>query len=182
MTQRASEGDQELRIGVIADTHVPVRARHLPEEVFTYFKGVDLILHAGDIIDRVVLDDLLSLAPVRAVRGNCDPPLVFDGHRLPRQRLVEIAGWRIGLIHGDGSRRTVEQAWHELTTAYQDLDAVVFGHSHQPYVERRDGVLLFNPGSAADRRRQPQCSVGIITVGEGRLEAEHIFYDRTIKD
>lgn len=195
-----------MRIGVISDTHVPVRARALPGEVFEIFAGVDLILHAGDLITLNVLDELGSIAQVLAVHGNVDRVEVLA--RLPATRRLEVWGNGlvkvdgkvvvetgleaqgqdvvpvgdphagvvgvsesktgkpivIGLVHGhEGFGRTTPE---RAASHFPDADVVVFGHSHQPMNEWRDDRLLFNSGSATDRRRAPRCSVGILEVGK----------------
>lgn len=196
-----------MRIGVISDTHVPVRARALPGEVLRIFAGVDLILHAGDLVTLDVLDELRAIAPVFAVRGNVDHPEVQE--RLPAVLRIEvgqsgvvkvetkvIAGGRpqlraglqaeseaeseaqaqaqaqaapspgvvIGLVHGhEGKGRTTAE---RAASNVPDASIVVFGHSHQPMNEWREGRLLFNPGSATDPRRAPPATVGIIEVSE----------------
>src|SRR5690554_1667245 len=116
------------KIGVLSDTHMPHRARHLPAQVYTGFIGVDLILHAGDIMEWSVIQELSTLAPVEAVYGNMDYPETRQ--RLKRRRIVEIGGIKIGLIHGDGAgTNTVARA----KQAFPEVDCIVFGHSHRPY-------------------------------------------------
>lgn len=158
-----------VRIGVIADTHIPGRARRLPAEVLEHFSGVDLILHAGDLITRAVLDELGRIAPVVAVAGNNDPePLAAE---LGLTRDLNLAGSRIGLTHGHVGRgkSTVERALSQ----FEQMDCVVFGHSHIPYVARHGRTLAFNPGSPTDRRRSPHFSVGLLTIGPDGVRAEH---------
>jgi uncharacterized protein len=148
------------RIGVVSDTHVPEFEPELPSRLLERFRGVDLILHAGDITSQSTLDTLGDVAPVVAVQGN------HDGHlELPLQRVVEAGGVRIGLIHGHRGRvrEFPGVAWNEafagskfwwngvrqhVLDAFADepVDAVVFGHIHRPLVEWHDGRLLFNPG------------------------------------
>lgn len=154
-----------VTIGVVSDTHVPLRARSLPGEVFRGLDGVDLILHAGDILDESVIRELCAVAPVEAVAGNCDPwPL---RNRLGPQKIVEIGGVKIGLTHGHlGVGRTAAERAAGLFAA-QGVACVVFGHSHSPFNEVLDGVLLFNPGSPTDRRREPLPSYGILTIDSG---------------
>lgn len=173
-----------FRVGVISDTHVPKRARTIPEWVFEAFEGVDLILHAGDLTTLEVLDELARLAPVEAVAGNMDLMGVGDSAALPRRRVVDAAGVRIGLIHGDDGpgRSTPERARLAFKADPYGVTpgaaargsgrpgtvvgprVIVFGHSHQPFNEVVDGVLMFNPGSATDARTAGEPSVGILTV------------------
>lgn len=157
------------RIGVISDTHIPHRAKAIPPIVFELFKDVGMILHAGDLVTLDVLIELEAIAPVYAVYGNVDPPEVTV--RLPKKREIEVQGVRIGLVHGDGpGRSTAERA----LAAFPDAHCVVFGHSHIPMCQRVGKTLLFNPGSATDRRSQPQHSVGILTVSGQAVEGEII--------
>lgn len=158
-----------MRIGVVSDTHIPMRARALPQLLFDAFADVDVILHAGDVAIENVLLDLEALAPVYAVRGNVDPPELW--RKLPQRRLLDLAGARIGLIHGDGvSGSTPQRALKAF--ANDRVDCVVFGHSHTPMCERRNGLLLFNPGSPTDRRRQAQHSYGLLTINDGQVDGE----------
>lgn len=158
-----------VRIGVISDTHIPYRAKAIPPIVFDLFRGVDMILHAGDLVTLDVMTELEAIAPLYAVYGNVDPPEVVE--RLPKKREILVEGLRIGLVHGDGpGGSTPERA----LAAFTGVDCVVFGHSHTPMCQRAGQTLLFNPGSATDRRREPQHSVGILTVAGGKIDGEII--------
>lgn len=165
-----------MKVLVLSDTHIPQRARALPPIIYEALAEADLILHAGDIVSQAVLDELAQFAPVHAVCGNVDPWDLWM--RLPRRRLVELNGYRIGLIHGDGedSHRTPERA----LAAFPGADCVVFGHTHRPLNERRGQTFLFNPGSATDRRGVPHCSFGWLHLGAGPgepIRGEHVFID-----
>ena len=163
-----------MRIGVVSDTHIPNRARQLPPVLFDLFDGVDLILHAGDVVETRVLTELTAIAPVEAVAGNMDP---FDLQQtLKEQKILELAGFRIGMIHGHGGSNRLKTPQRALDAFVDDdVDCVVFGHSHQPYLKRINGILLFNPGSPTDRRREPRYSCGILTLGK-TIEAEHLYF------
>ena len=146
-----------MRIGVISDTHGLVR-----DQAVAALRGSEMILHAGDVGSGDVLDTLDGIAPVIAVRGNIDWPAWAE--TLPETRTVEIAGRRLHLLHDIGML--------DLDPAAEGIDAVIFGHSHQPLNERRDGVLYLNPGSAGPRRfRLPIC-LARLDVGEEGLVAE----------
>ena len=197
------------RVGVIADTHVPESLPALPGEIARLFQGVDLILHAGDVTGEEVLDELRLIAPVVAVQGN------HDRLDLPGSIVIEIGSKRIGLIHGSRPK------WKELPSivsnevfdgkpfwwggfqrqvlrTFPDVDAIIFGHFHRPYVARRQNVLLFNPGAVYQltakqakaelarpqpllrrayllnaRRRLPIApSVGLLTIEDGTIKAD----------
>lgn len=151
------------RVGVISDTHIPRRARTLPDWVRRAFAGVDLILHAGDLTTLGVLDDLAAIASVEAVAGNVDA-MGAAARVLPAKKVVEVAGVRVGLVHGhEGPGGTTPE---RALAAFRDagVRVVVFGHSHQPLNEVVDGVLLFNPGSATDPRWAGEPTVGLLTI------------------
>lgn len=152
-----------VKIGVISDTHIPTRADHLPEVIFQHFKGVDLILHAGDLEDIMVLYDLEDIAPVKAVVGNMDPYEL--GEELPAKRSVKVGGVNIGLIHGWGDPKGLPQRVLEAFSG-ENVSCIVFGHSHQPFNQEVQGILLFNPGSPTDRVFAPYNSIGILHIGK----------------
>lgn len=161
-----------MKIGVLSDTHIPNRARGLPREIFEVFQDVNLILHAGDLVQEEVLLDLLSLAPVEAVAGNMDP-LDLE-RRLGEKKLLDLAGVRVGLIHGYGAKgKTMERAYQAF--AGEEPRAVVFGHSHQPCNTLYRGVLMFNPGSPTDKRWEKYPSCGLLTIKDGGITGEIIY-------
>ncbi len=161
-------------VGVLSDTHIPVVAPRLPRDIIEIFKreGVSLILHAGDMVVPSVVEDLLEVAPVRAVAGNMDKPSVQD--EWPLKDIVQVEDVKIGLIHGWGPP-------HDLASrvldafAQEDVDCVVFGHSHLPYKQREGDVLLFNPGTPTDTRFSSSKSLGILEVEGGEVRGRHIF-------
>jgi putative phosphoesterase len=111
-----------------------------------------------------VLEELEALAPVAAVHGNVDEPALVA--TLPARRVVEAEGLRLGVVHSGGMRA----GRHErLRSWFPDCDAVAYGHSHQPEVDRSDGVWILNPGSAADRRREPTHTMIVIREGVPKL-------------
>lgn len=159
-----------MLIAAISDTHVPDKARALPEALVERLRAVDLILHAGDITTISTLNQLKTLASTEAVYGNVDDSILKA--TLPRSQIVEAGGFRIGLIHGDGSGggTTLERAYR----AFTGVDCIVFGHSHYPHIERRDTVLMVNPGSPTDRRRAPRPSFALLSTNGG-LTAEIVY-------
>lgn len=162
-----------MLIGVLSDTHLR-EGQYLPGFVWDIFEGVDLILHAGDIVRQEVITDLAVLAPVRAVRGNCDSWELTD---LPSRDIIDFGGLRIGLIHGNvgvGST-TPERALNAF--AAESVDIVVFGHSHQPFWGWINNILLFNPGSSTDKRREKYFSLGTIELINGQIAANHHFFN-----
>jgi hypothetical protein len=150
-----------MKIGVISDTHIPEASLQLPSDIFRAFEDSDLILHAGDILDMTLIEELSQLAEVRAVRGNLD--FFARACSLPETLVIEIGGFRIGLIHGTGAPHRLAE---RVLRRFEDVDCVVFGHSHRPHNEILGGVLTFNPGSPTDRRYAPCLSYGILELDE----------------
>ena len=130
----------------------------------------ELILHAGDVVAASVLRELAELAPVEAVHGNMDEPALRAG--LPERRVVEVEAVRIGLVHIPGARAGREE---RLLSWFPGCDAVVYGHTHLPQVERHRGVWILNPGSPTERRRAPRHSMLVLEARRGELDIEHVF-------
>ena len=150
------------KIGVISDTHVP-HFKKLPEAIWEHFDGVELIIHAGDLSVLAVLNELEALAPVIAVQGNIEYEEVML--QLPIKREIVVGQCRIGIVHILGeTHNRVKVARQE----FPEARVVVFGHSHIPYNQEHGGQLLFNTGSATDRRRQARCSIGLLYVDDGK--------------
>jgi len=144
-------------VAVIADTHMPRGNRRLPVERLI---GADAILHAGDLMEREVLEALQALGPpVHAVRGNVDSSWLQA--RLPPQLSVEFEGVTIAMLHDAGPAQGRLQ---RMRRRFPDAHAVIFGHSHIPLHEERDGFQIFNPGSPTERRRQPHHTMGLATI------------------
>jgi putative phosphoesterase len=148
------------KIGVISDTHIP-HFKKLPEAIWQHFADVELIIHAGDLSVLSVLDELETIAPVVAVQGNVEQEEVVL--KLPIKREVVVGHCRIGVVHILGVAKTHARMGR---LEFPDARVVVFGHSHVPYNQEHDGQLLLNPGSATDRRRQPECSIGLLYVDD----------------
>ncbi|MFP4015716.1 MAG: metallophosphoesterase family protein [Halanaerobiales bacterium] len=157
-----------MKIGVISDTHIPTKTKKIPDKVFDIFQGVDLIIHAGDIVQQEVLDQLSDYAPVKAVTGNIDPYPFRE--TLPDKLILEVAGYEIAVIHGHNVRGHI---MNTLSFIFPDADIIIFGHTHRPCNQMINGQLHFNPGSPTDRRMQKKHSVGIIKLGE-EIESEII--------
>jgi putative phosphoesterase len=153
------------RLLLISDTHIPGRARRLPDAVRAAAAAADLILHAGDWVSASVLDDLLAYGDVLGVCGNNDGPDLRA--RLPEVARREIGGLRFALVHetGDAKHRHAR-----MDAEFPDAEVVVFGHSHIPWDSVTPGGLrLLNPGSPTDRRRQPVCTMMTVVADAGEL-------------
>ena len=181
-----------MRVGLISDTHFPTVATRLHPAIFQVFEGVDLILHAGDLTGPDVISILEQIAPVIAVRGDQDQGL----DHLPVLQVLELGGKRIGLVHGNRPRwlewpgftwnMFFGQRWFLAPRFYvsvvrrfegENVDCIVCGHVHRPFIGDVNGTLVANPGSAyiniLDRRTQPgqYVSVGMLEINGGSLQA-----------
>jgi len=140
---KVSSFDVSKTVGLIADTHIPARARSIPKRVFEIFENVDFIVHAGDLVELAVIDELEQLAPVLAVYGNMDGPEVSGA--LPKLNSLKVFDWKIGVIHDPGAlfgmgkmREIVKQ---------NDFNVLVYGHTHNSGIKWDRNILFINPGS-----------------------------------
>ena len=158
---------------MISDTHLPRGARRIPDACLARMRDADLVLHAGDFTAPSVLEELERLGPpVAAVHGNVDAEELR--RTLPEARMVAADGTRIAMVHDAGpSKGRLER----MRLRFPDADAVVFGHSHIPLHEERDGFQIFNPGSPTDRRRQRRHTMGVATVDGDRVTFKHVMLD-----
>jgi uncharacterized protein len=155
-------------IAVISDTHLPRGARRLPDACVERIRAAQLVLHAGDVMTADALEKIEAVGPpVAAVRGNVDAPELQ--RRLPGRRVIEADGLRIAMVHDAGPSRG---RFERLRRWFPDADAVVFGHSHLPLHEARDGFQIFNPGSPTEGRRAP-----VHTMGLGRIEGRDLRFE-----
>ena len=164
---------QEMKIGVLSDTHIRARVdgERLAERLLSGpFSQVDMILHAGDHVISD-LDSCFEGIPYFGICGNMDK--LSD--QLPLRRVVRAGGKKIGMVHGWGPPEGIEKRVFDSFVA-EDIDALVFGHSHLPFCRSVGSVLLINPGSPTDRRAAPFHSVGILYVAD-RISGEIICID-----
>ena len=154
-----------MNVLVVSDTHLgAATVDRMPPEVWTLADEADVVLHAGDVCERAVLDALGRRATVHAVLGNNDHDL---RGQLPEVLQVELGGVRIGMIHDSG---LTAGRGPRMARRFPHADVVVFGHSHDPLVEPVEGgLLLVNPGSPTQRRRQPVHTVAWLEVSEGEV-------------
>jgi uncharacterized protein len=161
---------EPVRVVVLADTHAPRRWKACPPRVAAHLRGADLILHAGDVCTAAVLDELAGYAPVRAVLGNNDGPDVA-AWGAPRTLELGLDGVAVAMIH-DSGQATGRPA--RMRRRFPGADLVIFGHSHIPLDHSEHGQRIFNPGSPTDRRRQPQGTLGLLEVADGRVVSARI--------
>ncbi|MEU2664231.1 YfcE family phosphodiesterase [Micromonospora sp. NPDC007220] len=156
-----------MRLVITADTHVPKRARDLPEPLWAAVDAADVVLHAGDWVDEALLDALAARARrLVGVYGNNDGPALRA--RLPEVARVELDGLRIAVVHETGPKTGRES---RCAARFPDTDVLVFGHSHIPWdTVAPGGPRLLNPGSPTDRRAQPHATYLTARVAAGRLD------------
>jgi putative phosphoesterase len=153
-------GGEGIKIAVVSDTHVQTPA-DLPQRFLDGVKGADLLLHAGDMLNLDVLERLKKLVPeVKAVWGNMDPAEVKQA--LPEKEIIQIKQFRIGLTHGSGAPLKIMETVKEKFKNEQ-VDCIVYGHSHSPQNKVQNGILYFNPGSPTDKVFAPYNSYGIFS-------------------
>jgi putative phosphoesterase len=162
-----------VRLAIISDTHLPRGRRALPPACVAHLRAADLILHAGDLSELSVLEELQALGPpVHAVRGNVDSAELQA--RLPLTRIVDAGTVRIAMVHDAGP---AAGRLARLQRRFPDAHAVVFGHSHIPLLETRADFAIFNPGSPTERRRSPQHTMGLATVDHAEITFELVALD-----
>jgi putative phosphoesterase len=155
-------------VAVIADTHMPRGSRRLPEACVARLRAADLILHAGDVVAASVLEELAALGPpLHAVHGNMDEAALQRS--LAETLIVEVAALRIGMTHDPGPRTGREA---RLVRRFPGCAAVVYGHTHEPQVEREAETWILNPGSPTERRRSPGHTMLVLDVREGKIRPE----------
>lgn len=184
-----------IRLGIIADTHIPDRVPRLHPRILPVFQeaGVEAILHAGDVCVPGVLKELEAVAPVQAVRGNRD---WISLRQLPKRLILEYGGVTIGLVHGHGDllhyliekpRNLIlglktERYVNYVLSVFSDVDVIIFGHLHRAVLERVGSRLVFDPGSAccaADKEKGP--SVGLLNIqAGGKVEGEIVYLNNPL--
>ena len=155
-----------MKIAVLADTHIPKRAKRLPNTAFPLLEKADAIIHAGDVVSEEFLNSLRELAPVYAVLGNNDLTL-----SLPERLELTFENVAIAVMHDTGASQGRAR---RMRKSFPSADILIFGHSHMPMNVVEEDLLLFNPGSPTDRRQQPNYTMGMLTIEDGQARAEII--------
>jgi putative phosphoesterase len=152
---------------LLADTHVPARAKRLPDAVLRAVDDADIVVHAGDWVDVATLDLLQSRSRVlHGVHGNNDGADLRV--RLPEAARFAVEGLQVAVIHETGAATRREE---RMDAAFPGIDLLVFGHSHIPWDSAtRRGMRLLNPGSPTDRRRQPACTIMLLTIDHREID------------
>lgn len=154
-----------MKIVVMSDTHLSYATEELEKICSRFCEGADLVIHLGDWARGTILT-FMEAYPLEAVCGNMDDHVIRE--RLPSKKVVPVGGFRIGMTHGWGSGHDLPR---RIPGEFQGVDAVLFGHTHQPLIRKDNGILLFNPGSVFLGRGTHAQTLGILHVGES-LEGE----------
>ncbi|ASF41568.1 metal-dependent phosphodiesterase [Halobacillus halophilus] len=162
-----------MKIVVLSDTHMPKKGKSLPERLVEELPSADAIIHTGDWHSKEVVEELKKYGPpLYGVYGNVDGEDIQSV--FPYKQTIELNGFRIGLIHGHGEKKTTEKRAVEGFKG-EEVDLIIFGHSHLPLTRYMNKVMLFNPGSVTDKRKMPYYSFGILRLEEN-IHAEHVFF------
>jgi uncharacterized protein len=160
------------KILILADTHMPKKGRALPDQIISVLnEGVDFIIHAGDWSEKSVYEELTRYAPVYGVKGNVE--IDEWAKQLPDKEVFQAEHLKIAIVHGHlgKGRTTPDRAYQSCIDEEPDL--IVFGHSHIPFMDKRDRIILFNPGSPTDKRRQKEFSYGLLTIDANDIQLQH---------
>lgn len=165
-----------MKIVVVSDTHMPRIAKKLPERLILELQSADAIIHAGDWTNVSVYEALKAYAPTYGVAGNNDGPDLVRKFGLKKK--LELEGVRIGVVHGHGAgKRTDTEARAREAFKGTRLDILIFGHSHIPLLKQVGSLLVLNPGSPTDKRKQPLYSFAVLQLNEGDIQPDMIYYD-----
>ena len=157
-------------VGLISDTHVPARAKAIPKAVFKVFENVDFIIHAGDLVELNVIDELEQLAPVLAVHGNMDGPQVSGA--LPKLNSLKVIDWKIGVIHDPGTLYGMSKMREIAKQNF--FNVLVFGHTHTSSIKWEGKTLFINPGSPTSPEPPFLCkpTVGLLKITKDEIIPE----------
>jgi putative phosphoesterase len=158
-----------VRILVLSDTHIPRAAADMPKRVYDEIETCDMIFHAGDFVEKSLLDKLSALRETKAVYGNMDSGKLKE--MLNPKEVIDVGRFSIGLIHGYGAPGELIET---VASEFSSVNAIVFGHSHAATSIVKNGVLFFNPGSPTDRIFAAYNSYGILEVSEKKVEGKII--------
>ncbi|MBM7553849.1 metallophosphoesterase family protein [Thalassobacillus pellis] len=161
-----------MKVIVVSDTHMPKKGKKFPNRFISELANADLIIHAGDWQTIEVYEELSRYGKVAGVYGNVDNQDIIVVTE--EKKLIELEGFTIGVVHGHGEKKTTEKRALDAFTE-EEVDCIIFGHSHIPLLRYFKKTLLFNPGSLTDKRKLPYFSFGILYI-EKDIRAEHVFF------
>lgn len=158
-----------MKIGIISDTHIKKNTEIIKLLLDKYFSDVDLVIHAGDYSSIEVIDVIRQQKKFIGVWGNVDTDVVK--HILNEREIIQIENFKIGVFHGHGQNKTpMERAYDKFDG--DNADIIIFGHNHQPTMQRMNKTLMLNPGSLSRKRREPFYSYIILNIENGELDVQ----------
>lgn len=162
-----------MKIGIISDTHIRKDFSKIDDFFEKHLKDVDGIVHAGDYVDEKLLNKLMEHKEFIGVYGNVDDRTIKE--KLGEKEIIEVEGYKIGLFHGHGSKRTtLERVYDEFKV--DDVDIIIFGHSHKPLIKTKNKVLMMNPGSPTSKRSERWFTYIILELEENVINAQLRFF------
>lgn len=161
-----------MKVVILSDTHIKNKNKALPSKFLEELLDADYIIHAGDWSDITVYEELADYAPVFGVHGNVEDAEILQ--KFPDKKIITLHGYKIGIVHGHGEGKTTEK---RATDAFGDenVDIIVFGHSHIPMLRYFKKCLLINPGSLTQKRTNPYYSFVVLELGDS-LDVRHVFF------
>lgn len=161
-----------MKVVILSDTHMPKKGVHFPKRLLAELSTADHIIHAGDWSTMEVFEELATYAPVTGVYGNVDDERIIEA--FPDKQIITLNGYTIGVVHGHGSGKTTDRRAIE-TFKDEQVDIIIFGHSHIPTLRYFKKKLLVNPGSPTDKRTNPYYSFAVMEL-EAEIKVQHIFF------
>lgn len=166
-------------LGIISDTHIDFQEKEIPDIILKTLEKSQRIIHGGDFgRNPGVISALSGIAPVTAVRGNHDKK---KDKKLPQKAILELEGWKIGIIHGNGINKIKKEPHNLIEKFNKELDIIIFGHIHRPMMHSDGDVIIINPGSAAKPPRAPFSSFIIAELHERQIRLNLHFLDEDQK-
>lgn len=157
-----------MKIGIISDTHIGKNLDKLNCFLDEHMRDMDLLIHAGDYKNSNVITTLKEYKSFVGVWGNVDTNEIKE--LIPEKEIIEIENHRVGIFHGHGSTKTtLDRAYNAFEDA--NVDIIIFGHSHQPLIKTKNGVLMLNPGSPTSKRKERWFSYIVLKIENGSIDA-----------
>lgn len=157
----------KMRIAIVSDTHIHSHPEKMKDIMDKYFKDADILIHAGDYTSDSVVDILKLHKNFIGVWGNNDGPYIRKA--LNEKEIFKAAGYKIGIFHGHGSKLAQENAYDKFKD--DEVDIIIFGHNHQPAIFTKNKLLMLNPGSLTNKRREKWHSFIILDIEKGIIDA-----------
>jgi len=158
-----------MKLGIISDTHIKQNANSLINALNIHLKEVDLIIHAGDYINKEVIEGLKNYKKLVGVWGNVDEPEIKN--LVNEKEVISIEGYKIGIFHGHGNGgTTLDRAYEKFKE--DQVDVIIFGHSHQPLAKTKNGILMINPGSLTNKRKERWFSYIILELNQESIDVK----------